>query len=60
MLAAYRRKDWDGAERAVTACRAVGLAALDAFYDTYLARISTLRESPPPEDWDGAYTAVMK
>lgn len=60
MLAAYRRKDWSGAEAAVAACRAVGLSALDAFYDTYLARIATLRESPPPADWDGAYTAVMK
>src|SRR5262249_51065415 len=60
MLAAYRSKDWDGAELAIAACRALGIAALEAFYDVYLARVATLRESPPPDDWDGAYTAVMK
>jgi adenylate cyclase len=60
MLAAYRRKDWTGAEAAIAACQAVGLPALEAFYDTYLARIATWRESPPPDDWDGAYTALMK
>ena len=60
MLAAYRRKEWTGAEAAIAACQAVGLPALEAFYDTYLARIATWRESPPPDDWDGAYTALMK
>ncbi len=60
MLAAYRRKDWDGAEGAIAACRAIGLASLEAFYDVYLARIATWRESPPPDDWDGAYTALVK
>jgi adenylate cyclase len=60
MLAAYRRKDWSGAEAAISACQAIGVTALEAFYDTYLARIATWRESPPPDDWDGAYTALMK
>jgi adenylate cyclase len=60
MLAAYRRKDWNGAEAAIAACQAVGLTSLEAFYDTYLARIATWRESPPPDDWDGAYTALVK
>ena len=60
MLAAYRRKDWSGAEAAIAACQALGLATLEAFYDAYLARIATWRESPPPDEWDGAYTALMK
>jgi adenylate cyclase len=60
MLKSYRGRDWSGAEAAIAACRDLGVAALDAFYDTYLARVATLREAPPPEDWDGAFTATTK
>lgn len=29
-------------------------------YKVYLERIETLRENPPPDDWDGAYTHTSK
>lgn len=60
MLEAYRARDWDAAERAVAACREVDVAALSTFYDLYAERIAAWRGTPPPPDWDGAFTATEK
>lgn len=59
MLAAYRRQDWDTAERLLqsgdyASFGITGLAAL------YLRRIDVLRQNPPGEGWDGVYTATEK
>ena len=61
MLAAYRGEDWEGAESWL------GKAAADAerfgvggVYALYAARIASLRDHPPPRDWDGVFTAVEK
>ena len=60
MLAAYRDRAWDRAEALLSECRAVGLAGLARLYDMYEARIAFWRESPPPADWDGSFTATEK
>ena len=60
MLAAYRAKDWDAAEKAIAACRAAKVVALDKYYGLFASRIATWRENPPPADWDGVFTATEK
>ena len=52
--------DWDAAEKAITACRAAKVVALDKYYDLFTSRIATWREDPPPADWDGVFTATEK
>ena len=57
-LAAYRARDWDGAEagfaRALTALPGDGPCAV------FLERIAILRREPPPPDWDGAWRMTSK
>ncbi|WP_421726159.1 CHASE2 domain-containing protein [Bauldia sp.] len=60
MLTAYRAKDWDGADAAIAACRAIGVTALDAYYDLFASRVAVWRETPPQADWDGVFTATEK
>jgi adenylate cyclase len=60
MLSAYRARKWDEAEEAIRSCQGFGLAGLEHFYATYRARIAAWRHEPPPQDWDGAYTATEK
>lgn len=60
LLKAYRDKDWDGADVAIAACREVGVGDLDVFYALYESRIATWRETPPPDEWDGVFTATEK
>jgi adenylate cyclase len=60
MLDALRCKEFTKAEELIGECRALGIASLESFYRTYLARIAHYREEPPPADWDGAYTAETK
>lgn len=55
---AYYQRRWDQAEALWRE-----LAAADPqahLYSLYLERIATLRENPPAEDWDGAYTHTSK
>ena len=35
-------------------------AVAHSVYDVYAKRIATLRENPPPEPWDGVFTALEK
>ncbi len=60
MLEAYRGRDWDGAEAAIARCEAVGVERLHALYALYRERIAEWRETPPPPDWDGTFTATSK
>jgi adenylate cyclase len=60
MLDALRCKEFERAEGLIGECRALGIASLESYYRTYLARIEQYREEPPPADWDGAYTAETK
>jgi adenylate cyclase len=53
MLAAYRARDWDDAERRAaneTAAAGYGLARL---YGRYRTLIDSHRADPPPPGWDG-------
>ena len=60
MLEAYRGRDWDGAEEAIGHCEAVGVERLKALYAVYRGRIAEWRQTPPPADWDGTFTATSK
>ena len=60
MLAAYRGRDWNGAEAALRVCQSAAILALNGFYQLYLARIAEWRMNPPAADWDGTYTATSK
>jgi adenylate cyclase len=52
-LAAYRRQDWDEAQRCFKSCQ-IGDAD-DGPSRLFIERISLLRSSPPPADWDGVW-----
>ena len=61
MLACYRSRDWEGALAAIERGRKTDDAhALELLYDLYEARIHGYQESPPPEDWNGAYALLTK
>ncbi|MEG3619829.1 adenylate/guanylate cyclase domain-containing protein [Magnetovibrio sp. PR-2] len=53
-LLAYRAQDWDGAETVFSQTRG------DTAAQAYLNRISQLRKSPPPADWDGVWVFDTK
>ena len=61
MLACYRSRDWDGALAAIERGRVIDDAhSLEALYNLYAARIRLFQQSPPPEDWSGAYALSTK
>lgn len=57
-LAHYYKKQWDEAQTILEELAAAEPACL--LYQVYLERIETLRETPLPEDWDGAFTHTSK
>ena len=60
MLDRYRGRDWDGADTAIAECEAIGVGGLAGLYAIYRGRIAEWRQSPPPPDWDGTFTATSK
>jgi adenylate cyclase len=61
MLAAYRKQQWDEAQRLIDRCRKVANGfGVDGLYDMYAARIEVYRADPPPLDWTGVYEAESK
>jgi adenylate cyclase len=54
----YYRQQWDEAQAMLEELAADEPEAL--LYKVYLERIETLRETPLPEDWDGAFTHTSK
>jgi len=59
LLAAYRSRNWTAAREAVLACRPIE-ASLAGLYDLYERRIARYERTPPPDDWDGVFTATTK
>ena len=57
-LEAYRRQDWDSAERAFRDF--LGDRPGDSASEVYLARIAQLRAEPPPAQWDGVWVFESK
>jgi adenylate cyclase len=61
MLTRYRGRDFEGAEKFLDLCKSLGRCfGLDSFYDLYRDRIAVFKETPPPPDWTGVYTATSK
>ena len=61
MLAAYRKQQWDEAERLIERCRKLaGGFGADGLFEMYKERIAVYRAEPPPADWTGVYEAESK
>jgi adenylate cyclase len=61
MLACYRTRDWNGALAAIERGRKTDDAhSLELLYELYEERIKGYQQSPPPEDWNGAYQLLTK
>jgi adenylate cyclase len=61
MLACYRSRDWDGALAAIERGRISDDGhRLESLYNLYAARIRSLQQNPPSEDWNGAYALLTK
>ncbi len=60
MLTAYRERRWDDAQESLEICRGYGEDVLIRLYEIYEERFTVYKETPPPEDWDGAYVALTK
>jgi adenylate cyclase len=56
-LLAYRRQDWDAAERTLLELKE---SEEHLLYNVYLDRIRQFRQEPPPGDWDGVFEHVTK
>ncbi len=59
-LNAYRRQQWNDAERALAACREIGVARLETYYLLLASRITTLRDIALSSDWDGSFAMMEK
>ncbi|HWL31229.1 MAG TPA: adenylate/guanylate cyclase domain-containing protein [Xanthobacteraceae bacterium] len=61
MLSLYRSRDWKGALAAIEDGRAADEdGRFTTLYTVYAERIRAFQESPPPDDWDGAYALETK
>ena len=57
-LTAYRAREWDRAEQQFQQCLKTN--PKDVPSALYVERIATLREQPPPADWDGVWRFTLK
>src|SRR3954468_14680752 len=61
MLACYRNRDWEDALAAIERGRkSEDGQALSSLYRLYEARIRGYIETPPPQDWNGAFALLTK
>lgn len=60
MLDAYRQQAFDKALELIEQCRQQAMYDLEAYYSMMQARITELKQTPPPESWDGVYDAEEK
>ncbi len=56
-LQAYRRQDWDAAERLLVELKQ---SDDELLYNAYLDRIRQFRQEPPTADWDGVFEHLTK
>jgi len=59
-LEAYRRQDWDTAERMINECRNIGVHQLDVCYSLFASRIKVLRQTSLSSNWDGTFAMTEK
>ncbi len=57
-LAAYRRQDWEVAEKAFESCR--NAVPVDPVPGVFLERIAHLKANPPGANWDGVWEFQTK
>jgi adenylate cyclase len=61
MLASYRTRDWEGALTSIERGRRTDDAGtLASLYKLYEARIHDYQQTPPPDDWNGAFALLTK
>ncbi|HEY8337774.1 MAG TPA: adenylate/guanylate cyclase domain-containing protein [Tardiphaga sp.] len=61
MLACYRSRDWDGALFAIERGRKSDVGhLLELLYNLYEKRLHAYKQSPPPDDWNGAFALLTK
>jgi adenylate cyclase len=61
MLACYRSRDWDGALFAIERGRQSDVGhLLELLYNLYEKRLHAYKQSPPPDDWNGAFALLTK
>jgi adenylate cyclase len=60
LLAAYRRRDWEGALSLLEDRALAGEPDMAPFSELFRERIAQLQIESPPEDWDGVYVAHEK
>jgi adenylate cyclase len=59
LFAAFRTKQWAKAREVIALGRTIEHAP-EAIFDTYETRITHYEHEPPPENWDGAWSAKEK
>jgi len=59
-LTAYRKQEWDAAERLINDCREIGVSQLATCYSLFAARIGLLRKTSLPSNWDGSFSMTEK
>ena len=59
-LKAYREQRWDEAEREFKDLLQNHKDTGEVLYELYLERIGLLRDNPPGDQWDGAFTFTKK
>jgi len=61
LIAAYRSRDWAGADAELARLRGPDtIAELESVLALYADRIADYRQTPPPDDWDGVSQAREK
>jgi adenylate cyclase len=61
MLTCYRSRDWDGALFAIERGRKSDVGhLLELLYNLYEKRLHAHKQSPPPDDWNGAFALLTK
>jgi len=59
LFAAFRARDWTKAKEAIAHGRKIA-PDRQAIFDTYQSRVTHYEHEPPPDDWDGAWSAKEK
>ena len=54
----YREQEWDNAEREFLELSSLNKECV--LYQIYLDRIMEYRDTPPEDNWDGAFTHTTK